>query len=70
MSDLPHVEVKNLTVTARNAAGEVFPIVSGIDFALQRGDVLALIGESGSGKTTIALTLPGHARPGAPIPGG
>ncbi|MBJ7445420.1 MAG: ABC transporter ATP-binding protein, partial [Sphingobium sp.] len=70
MSEAPHVEVKGLTVTARNAAGEIFPIVSGIDFALQRGEVLALIGESGSGKTTIALTLLGHARPGATIAGG
>ncbi|WP_340265083.1 ABC transporter ATP-binding protein [Sphingobium mellinum] len=65
-----HVEVKGLRVTARNAAGEVFPIVSDIDFALERGEVLALIGESGSGKTTIALTLLGHARPGATISGG
>ena len=65
-----HVEVKGLRVTARNAAGETFPIVSDIDFTLQRGEVLALIGESGSGKTTIALTLLGHARPGAKIADG
>lgn len=67
MNATPHVEVKGLTVTARNSAGEIFPIVSDIDFALNRGEVLALIGESGSGKTTIALTLLGHARPGAKI---
>ncbi|MDO7836779.1 ABC transporter ATP-binding protein [Sphingobium sp. HBC34] len=70
MTDRPHIEVKDLCVTARNAQGETFPIVSGIDFALKRGEVLALIGESGSGKTTIALTLLGHARPGATIAGG
>ncbi len=65
-----HVEVKGLRVTARNGAGEIFPIVSDIDFSLKRGEVLALIGESGSGKTTIALTLLGHARPGATIASG
>ncbi|QGP81053.1 ABC transporter ATP-binding protein [Sphingobium sp. CAP-1] len=70
MSDAFHVEVKDLRVTARNASGETFPIVRDIDFALKRGEVLALIGESGSGKTTIALTLLGHARPGATIAGG
>ncbi|MEO6361162.1 MAG: ABC transporter ATP-binding protein, partial [Sphingomicrobium sp.] len=35
-----------------------------------RGEVLALIGESGSGKTTIALALMGYARPGARITAG
>ncbi|MFP3590109.1 ATP-binding cassette domain-containing protein, partial [Paraburkholderia sp. SIMBA_055] len=39
-------------------------------FTVKKGEVLALIGESGSGKTTIALSLLGHARGGCSIAGG
>jgi len=41
--------------------------VRGVTFAVARGEVLALIGESGSGKTTIALSLLGYARRGCRI---
>ncbi|WP_137180856.1 ABC transporter ATP-binding protein [Roseomonas sp. AR75] len=66
----PQLEVRDLEVRARNAAGEEVPIVERVSFALQKGEVLALIGESGSGKTTIALSLLGYARPGCRISGG
>ena len=45
-------------------------IVKGVSFAIEPGEVVALIGESGSGKTTIALSLMGYARPGTAITGG
>jgi peptide/nickel transport system ATP-binding protein len=45
-------------------------IVSDVGFEIKRGEVLALIGESGSGKTTIALALMGYARPGTRIAAG
>ncbi len=64
------VKVSGLRVAARNAQGEDVPIVHGADFALEKGEVLALIGESGSGKTTIALSLLGYARKGCRIVGG
>jgi peptide/nickel transport system ATP-binding protein len=45
-------------------------IVKNVDFTVAPGEVLALIGESGSGKTTIALSLLGYARAGCQIAGG
>lgn len=65
-----HVEVSGLSVTARNAAGGEFTIVSDVGFSIPKGEVLALIGESGSGKTTIALALMGYARMGCRIADG
>ncbi|MBT0961604.1 ABC transporter ATP-binding protein [Denitromonas iodatirespirans] len=64
------VKVSGLRVAARNAQGDDVTIVHGADFALEKGEVLALIGESGSGKTTIALSLLGYARKGCHIVGG
>jgi peptide/nickel transport system ATP-binding protein len=61
----PHVEVSGLTISVGDNA-----IVEDVSFAIPRGEVLALIGESGSGKTTIALSLLGHTRFGARIAAG
>jgi peptide/nickel transport system ATP-binding protein len=64
------VKVSGLRVAARTDKGVELPIVQGVDFSLKKGEVLALIGESGSGKTTIALSLMGYARSGCHIVGG
>jgi peptide/nickel transport system ATP-binding protein len=45
-------------------------LVDALSFSVQPGEVLALIGESGSGKTTTALALMGHARRGCRISAG
>jgi peptide/nickel transport system ATP-binding protein len=63
------VEVSSLRVVARKDGVDT-PIVKDVSFSIPRGEVLALIGESGSGKTTIALTLLGYARRGCRIAGG
>ncbi len=66
----PLIDVKDLRVVARTDQGTQVPIVKDVSFTLARGEVLALIGESGSGKTTIALSLLGYARRGCAIVGG
>ena len=67
MSEL--IRVADLRVVACGERGET-EIVKGVSFALEKGEVLALIGESGSGKTTTALALMGYARYGCTIAGG
>ncbi|WP_423760565.1 ABC transporter ATP-binding protein [Burkholderia sp. NLJ2] len=64
------VEVRGLRVVGGRPGEADTTIVHGVDFDVRRGEVLALIGESGSGKTTIALSLMGHARAGCRIAGG
>ncbi|TFV37352.1 ABC transporter ATP-binding protein [Bradyrhizobium niftali] len=63
----PLVKVENLRVTARDERGRENVIVKDVSFEVHPGEVVALIGESGSGKTTIALSLMGYARSGARI---
>ncbi|MTH78442.1 ABC transporter ATP-binding protein [Paracoccus aestuariivivens] len=64
------VEIRDLRVKATTDAGNVLPIIKGVSFDIAPGEIVALIGESGSGKTTIALTLMGHTRKGCEITGG
>lgn len=66
----PLVEIRDLKVEATTDAGRRVEIIKGVSFEIAAGEIVALIGESGSGKTTIALTLLGYARTGCRITGG
>src|ERR671934_134577 len=60
----PVLEVEGLRI---EVAGRGVDIVDEVTFHIAAGEVLGLIGESGSGKTTVGLALLGHTRRGATI---
>ncbi len=64
------VEVKDLRISAYNDEKEEIPIVKGVTFDIYKGQVVALIGESGSGKTTISLASLSYTKPGLEFTGG
>ena len=64
------LEVDGLKISARRDDDSLLPIVKGVSFNVARGEVVALIGESGSGKTTIALSALGYTKPGLEFDGG
>lgn len=54
----PVISVRGLRVQARSRAGSIMA-VDGLDLQVSAGEVLGLIGESGSGKTTTARAMIG-----------
>jgi oligopeptide/dipeptide ABC transporter ATP-binding protein len=59
------LEVRGLEVRFRGRHGTVARAVDGVDLRVRRGEVLALVGESGCGKTTLARTILGLELPAA-----
>ncbi|MGD1869339.1 MAG: ABC transporter ATP-binding protein [Neomegalonema sp.] len=57
-------ETKDLVISAVRENEPDLPIVKGVSFQVHKGEVVALIGESGSGKTTISLSALGYCKPG------
>ena len=55
-SPLIILRVENLRLSY-NTARDVLPAVDGVSFSIQAGEALGLVGESGAGKSSLALAL-------------
>lgn len=63
------LQVKNLQVSYEQNH-QMIPILNNLSFELRKGEIVALLGESGSGKSTIGKALTGLLPPSAHIGGG
>jgi ABC-type glutathione transport system ATPase component len=53
------LDISNLTVSYAGRHGA--PVLAGVDLTVRRGEILGIIGETGSGKTTLARAVVGLA---------
>ena len=59
MTSVPHpaIEVRELSIAIRDEQGNERLMVSDISFRIAAGETLALVGESGCGKSLTAMSL-------------
>lgn len=57
MNKQPLLEIKNLTIGFKTDDGTVVPITDNVSFAIYKGEIFGLAGESGCGKTVTALSI-------------
>jgi oligopeptide/dipeptide ABC transporter ATP-binding protein len=62
----PIIEVADLQVSFRTRSGPA-RAVDGVNLAIRPGEIIALAGESGCGKTTLARTILGLERPSSGV---
>lgn len=60
---VPKLSVRNLTVSRRQANGDVVTAATDVSFEVATGEFVCLIGPSGCGKTSILNVLAGLDRP-------
>ena len=56
MTDGPLLDVRDLRIAYTTRAGEAV-VIPGVSFQLKAGEALGLVGESGCGKSTVALSI-------------
>ena len=58
------LSIEGLWVEGQAPSREWLPIARDVSVSVQAGEIVSLIGESGAGKTTVALSALGYCRPG------
>jgi ABC-type dipeptide/oligopeptide/nickel transport system ATPase component len=70
LSAEPLLQVKDLHVAYQPVRGQIFPAVNGVDFRITPGEAVGMLGESGSGKSSIAAAILGTLPKGGVINSG
>lgn len=65
----PVLKVENLSVTYETRKGDI-PAVRDVSFEIALGEALGLVGESGCGKSTVAMAVMSYLAPNARVDGG
>jgi peptide/nickel transport system ATP-binding protein len=66
----PVLRVDNLSVSMKSGAGRLVPVLENLSFTVQHGRTMALVGESGCGKSMTALAIMRLLPDGFAITGG
>ena len=69
MTDEPILAFRDVRLSYFTRAGEV-NVVPGLSFTVRRGEAMGLVGESGCGKSTVALAIVRYLGPAGRLLGG
>src|SRR5690606_39565311 len=64
------LDIQDLQVAYRTRRGEEHTAVAGVSLTVEPGEVVAIVGETGSGKTTTAHAVLGLLAPNATVRSG
>ena len=64
MNKVPLIDISDISIGFTGRSGQMMPVLRNIDLAVQRGESVGLVGESGSGQSTLALAAMGYLKRG------